>query len=143
MRDCNYYRYTESMIIYSTTNKPDSNLVLGLFNAAGIGKPNWTTERLQRSINNSTLVVTAWENEKLVGYLSVVSDLAWVGYVSQLAVDPSLQKNGIGKELIQLTEKTLGDEVTLVLHSSDQATTFYEKLGFDLYSNVFRKKRIK
>lgn len=131
------------MITYSTTTKPDSKLVLALFYAAGIGKPNWTFERLQRSINNSSLVVTAWDKENLVGYLSVISDLSWVGYISQLAVHPEHQKMGIGQELIQLTEKTLGEEVTLVLHSSDQATKFYEKLGFDLYTNVFKRKRKK
>lgn len=129
------------MITYSTTKKPDSNLVLALFYAAGIGKPNWTLERLKRSINNSTLVVTAWENEKLVGYLSAISDLSWVGYISQLAVHPDHQKMGIGKELIQKAEKTLGDEVTLVLHSSDQAKKFYESNGFEAYSNVYRHKR--
>lgn len=130
------------MITYSTTIKPDSTLVLALFTAAGMNK-NWTSERLQRSINNTTLVVTAWENEKLVGYLSVISDLSWVGYISQLAVDPLHQKMGIGKELIQLAKQSLGEEVTLVLHSSDQATKFYESIRFEPYTNVYRQKRTK
>lgn len=119
--------------------KPES--VLTLFNNAGIGKPNWTSERLDRAMRGSSLVITAWENEKLVGYVSVITDLAWVGYITQLAVDPSQHKMGIGKKLIQLAEKNLGDEVTLVVHSSDNATKFYENYGFVPYSNVFKLKR--
>ena len=120
---------------------PNPESVLALFNKAGIGKPNWTPERLERAMKGSSLVISAWENENLVGYISVISDHAWAGYITQLAVDPSQQKMGIGKKLIQNAEAHFGNEVTLVVHSSDAATKFYEAYGFEAYADVYKLKR--
>lgn len=122
---------------------PSPDSVINLFNISGIGKPNWTPERIIKSMNGSAVVVTAWAQEKLVGYISVISDLAWAGYITQLCVHPDFQKQGIASKLIDHAKEKLGDQVTLVVHSSDQATKFYEAYGFETYSNVFKLKRVK
>lgn len=122
---------------------PSPESVISLFNISGIGKPNWNPDRMKRSMEGSSVVVTAWKNDKLVGYISVISDLAWAGYITQLCVHPDFQKQGIASSLMDHTKNKLGHEVTLVVHSSDQATKFYESYGFETYSNVFKLKRVK
>lgn len=117
--------------------------VIALFNISGIGKPNWTPDRISKSMKGSAVVVTAWSDEKLVGYISVISDLAWAGYITQLCVHPDFQKRGIASTLIDHAKNKLGDEVTLVVHSSDAGIKFYEAYGFENYSNVFKLKRVK
>lgn len=132
------------MIDYKTSPTfPTPDAVIELFNKSGIGKPNWTPERITRSMNGSAVVITAWKKEMLIGYISVISDHAWAGYITQLCVHPDFQKQGIATKLIDHAKEKLGDEVTLVVHSSDTGIKFYEAYGFESYSNVFRLKRVK
>lgn len=115
--------------------------VLGLFEQAGISKPNWSIERMNRALSKTSVVACAWHQDQLVGFASAISDFAWIGYLSHLAVKPQFQSKGIGKRLIELVAQELGDEVTLVVHSAESATRFYQTAGFELYSNVYRAKR--
>jgi ribosomal protein S18 acetylase RimI-like enzyme len=119
--------------------KPES--VLRLFDKAGISKPDWTTERMQRALKGSAVVVTAWKESQLVGFANAITDFAWIAYLSQLAVDPEYQGKGIGKHLVELVLAELGEEVTLIVHSAEAASEFYLRAGFKSYSNVFRFPR--
>lgn len=107
----------------------------------GIAKPGWTTELLRRALKGSSLIVTAWEGTRLIGFSNFILDFAWIAYLSQLAVDPEFQGKGIGKKLIDLILCELGDEITLVVHSADAASGFYQHVGFEPYSNFLRISR--
>lgn len=50
----------------------------------------------------------------------------------QVAVDPSLQKTGIGSLMVQISESKAKNEGfnKMVLHARDVAIPFYEKLGY-------------
>jgi ribosomal protein S18 acetylase RimI-like enzyme len=122
---------------------PDSNLVLQLCEKAGISFPNWTSERMMRALKNSSVVVFAWKENELIGFARVITDFAWVAYLSQIAVHPRFQKQGIGTKLLFHVLEKIGDEVSLVAHSDDSATGFYEAKGFQLRTNVYRIKRKK
>jgi ribosomal protein S18 acetylase RimI-like enzyme len=118
-------------------------MVLTLFEEAGILKPNWSVERMSRALSGSSLVVCAWYNAQLVGFARTISDFAWIAYLSHLAVKPSFQNKGIGKCLIERTLRETGDEVSLLVHSADSANKFYQSAGFETYSNVHIIKRTK
>lgn len=124
-------------------NELSAQAVLELFLHAGISKPNWSTERMKRALTGSSVVVTAWDEKQLVGFANAISDFAWVGYLSQLAVHPQYQGMGIGKHLLELIRVELGEEVTLIVHSAEAATQFYRSAGFEPYSNVYLLKRKK
>lgn len=115
--------------------------VLELFEQAGISKPDWTLSRMTKSLAGCTTIVCAWYDNRLIGFASAISDRAWIAYISQLAVNPEFQRNGIGKKLIERILKDLGDGVTVVVHSSDKALDFYPSVGFSSYSNVFVRTR--
>jgi ribosomal protein S18 acetylase RimI-like enzyme len=127
-------------IVYRYSRDFSPALALELLSRAGILHAGWNEERLNRAIKESSLVITAWENEKLVGFARTITDFAWCAYLSQLAVLPEYQALGIGKELIALTTKNLGPEVSLLVHSTE-APGFYTKLGFEVYENCYRLKR--
>ena len=91
----------------------------------------------------SSVVVCAWEGRELVGFARAISDFAWCAYLSQLAVMPHSQHQGIGRRLVELVCERLGDEVSLLVHSAEPATGFYQKLGFEQYPNVYRLGRKK
>lgn len=121
--------------------KLNADTVLELFEQAGIAKPNWTSARMTKSLSGCASIVCAWHKDELVGFASAVSDRAWIAYLSQLAVKPQFQRQGIGKTLVERISQDLGDEVTMVLHSAEGALEFYQSAGFRPYSNVLVKTR--
>lgn len=120
---------------------PDAGKVLQLFNKAGIGKPNWTESRLETAIKESGEVISAFDQNNLVGFISLITDRAWVAYITQLAVDPDYQNQGIGKSLISKAKNLLGEGVTIIVHSSQDAKKFYEASGFESYPDVYKQSR--
>lgn len=82
-------------------------------------------------INNSNLIITAWDGDRLVGISRSLTDFTYVAYLADLAVDVEYQRRGIGKQLIQETRQRLGKECMIVLISAPKANEYYPKLGFE------------
>ncbi|MEZ6094072.1 MAG: GNAT family N-acetyltransferase [Pirellulaceae bacterium] len=70
----------------------------------GERRPVDNRDSLQKMLEHGNLVVTARDNGKLVGIARSLTDFAFCTYLSDLAVDQSVQKLGIGKELIRRTK---------------------------------------
>lgn len=94
---------------------------------------------MQRSLSTDALYV-AVENERVVGFATVGGEKEEVE-ITWLAVDPTRQKNGLGRALVRRIEENLvgkGIELLTVKTLAEGAnyppfeTTrrFYEKVGF-------------
>ena len=81
-------------------------------------------------VNNSNLIVTAWDGDKLVGIARSITDFHYACYLSDLAVDKEYQHYGIGKQLQMLTQDQLGANCKLILIAAPAANSYYEHLGF-------------
>jgi ribosomal protein S18 acetylase RimI-like enzyme len=86
---------------------------------------------------HANLLCTAWDGEKLVGIARSLTDFEFCCYLSDLAVDEKYQKQGIGKELIRLTQSKLGRKAKLILLSAPKAETYYPKIGFDAHLSAW------
>ncbi len=106
-------------------------------------RPLENAERVQRMLDNTNLTVTAWDGDKLIGVSRSLTDFSFCCYLSDLAVDESYQRSGIGKELIRRTRKEAGLECTLLLLSAPAAMEYYPKVGFEKLENAFAIKREK
>ena len=53
---------------------------------------------IEGMISNSNLIISAWENDNLIGIARSVTDFHYACYLSDLAVSKSYQKKGIGKQ---------------------------------------------
>ena len=82
-------------------------------------------------IDNASLTLTAWHDERLVGIARTLTDFTYVAYLADLAVDRDYQRLGIGKQLIQETKQRLGSECMIVLLAAPKAHGYYSKLGFE------------
>lgn len=82
-------------------------------------------------IENSNLIITCWEGEKLVGLSRSVTDFHYCCYLSDLAVDVSYQKQGIGKKLIEETRRHIGRSCNVILLSAPAAVDYYPQIGFE------------
>lgn len=103
-----------------------------LFKLAGWTEGSETDEML---INfnvpfiNSTLVVSAWDNERLVGVVRVLSDKVIRSVIYDLVVDPEYQGQGIGKELVKRCIRHYPYTEWLV-QTTGNIARYYEKMGF-------------
>ncbi len=81
-------------------------------------------------VENSNRMVTAWNDEKLIGMACSMTDFHYACYLSDLAVHTEYQKKGIGKRLLILTQGELGPNCKLILVAAPAATSYYEHIGF-------------
>ena len=96
----------------------------------GERRPLEDPECLQGMVENSNLMVTAWDNEKLVGIARSLTDFHFACYLSDLAVHEKYQKTGIGKKLQMITQEQLGKKCSLILIAAPAANSYYEQIGF-------------
>ncbi len=106
-------------------------------------RPLENTEQVQRMLDHANLTVTAWNGDKLVGVARSSTDFSFYCYLSDLAVDESYQRSGIGKMLVTLTRIVAGEEASLILLSAPAAMEYYPKVGFEKLENAFAIKREK
>lgn len=85
---------------------------------------------MEGMVNNSTLLVSAWDDQKLVGIARSMTDFYYACYLSDLAVDKAYQGNGIGRKLQAITQDQLGPKCNLILVSAPAANTYYEHIGY-------------
>ena len=81
-------------------------------------------------IDHGNLTVTAWDGDLLVGISRTLTDFTYVGYLSDLAVRQSHQKQGIGIALIEKTREKMGSRSKLVLLAAPAAAGYYPRIGF-------------
>ncbi|MFS0635357.1 GNAT family N-acetyltransferase [Mesobacillus foraminis] len=112
-----------------------------LFKSSGIKRPSDDLDRLEKMIQHSDLISTAWDNEKLIGIARAITDYSYCCYLSDLAVNKDYQKSGIGKNLVQILQNELGDEVALILLASPIAMEYYPRIGFEKIENGFKIAR--
>ncbi len=130
------------LINYSDTHDIDLDQLAALFNSVGWERRTTDRERLAQLVRGSLYVISAWEDNRLVGFARAISDGAFNAYISTVAVAPTHQKQGIGRELIQrlIADR---DHLQFVLHANDNAYSFYLHLdiGFEPFDKVVARRR--
>lgn len=117
--------------------------VADVFVRSGINRPTDDIDRIQKMLDQANLTITAWHGQKLIGIARSLTDFCYCCYLSDLAVDTEYQRGGVGKELIQQTQRQLSEQVSLILLSAPTAMSYYPKVGFDKVENawIIRRKR--
>ncbi len=128
-----------SQIAYRTGNQLGLEAVLDLYRESGLGerRPIDDPEIFSAMLANANLVVTAWDEDLLVGIARTLTDFAYVGYLSDLAVRRSHQRLGIGIGLIRKTRERMGPRSMLVLLAAPLAREYYPKIGFTRHESAW------
>jgi predicted N-acetyltransferase YhbS len=121
------------VITYRTGNNLDLDQVIELYAASTLGerRPIDDRPRFAAMIQNANLVITAWDEQLLVGIARSLTDFSYFTYLADLAVRVSHQKQGIGTELIRLTQFQGGAQTSILLLASPAADDYYPRIGFD------------
>jgi len=93
-------------------------------------------ERIKLMCQNANLIVTARKDGLLVGVARSITDFVYCTYLSDLAVDAALQKQGIGLRLISETKKH-SIQAKLILLSAPAAINYYPKIGMKQHGQCF------
>ena len=101
---------------------------------------NYDLDKTQIALSK-TINLTAYDNDKLIGCLRILSDGYYFGTITELLVLPQYQKQGVGSKLLQLAK----DNTPTMLYFGSQPTVeqFYEKNGCQksLQSYTIKKER--
>lgn len=92
---------------------------------------------IQGILDNTSLLVSAWEDSKLVGVARSITDFHCACYLSELAIDAAYQKYGLGKKLQSLTKQQLGPKCKLILIATNDSNEYYRNLGFKNHSRCW------
>jgi predicted N-acetyltransferase YhbS len=130
-------------IIYKSNKIPDIEQIIDVYNSSGIKRPTNDKIRIQKMYENSNLVLSAWDKDKLVGISRSLTDFCYCCYLSDLAVRKEYQKSGIGKKLIEMTKNIIGEQSSFILRAAPNAMDYYPKVGFQKSDNAFIINRSK
>ena len=128
---------TRMNITYKNDVRPDTDAIIAVYASASLKRPIDDKERIAKMYDNSSLVVSAWDGERLVGVARSVTDYSFCCYLSDLAVALEYQKSGIGKKLLNLTKEIVGDECMLLLLAAPTAMEYYPKVGMEKVATAF------
>jgi GNAT superfamily N-acetyltransferase len=125
-------------IAYRLGNDLDLDHVIDLYHASTLGerRPVDDRARMAAMLEHANLVVTAWDGALLVGISRSLSDFAFATYLSDLAVRLSHQRQGIGKELMRITQRE-GGRAKIILLAAPKAVDYYPRVGFTQHSSAW------
>jgi len=91
-------------------------------------------EKEKVSLKN-TIAITARDNtsnNKLIGYLRLLTDHAYMFYILDVMVDPDYRKMGIGKKMLEITVDQCKKQgfIKIFLTAIPGSEPFYERYGF-------------
>lgn len=135
---------TNGNITYRSDVKITANQFIDVLKRSTLAerRPIHNHSSIETMLLHANILITAWVDNKLVGVSRALSDFSFCCYLSDLAVDESYQKKGIGKKLISETHATSGLHTTLILLAAPKAATYYPKIGMEQFTDCFliRKK---
>ncbi|MGN7175799.1 GNAT family N-acetyltransferase [Paenibacillus sp. FSL R5-0490] len=115
---------------------PDYNQLFQLYENDGWNEfLKLPKETLYRAMEQSWIVVSAYDGECLVGTGRIISDGVINAYLCGLIVDPDYRSRGIGKEMVRkLAAECSKDRLHLQLLAEEEKAGYYEKLGFEVFT---------
>jgi GNAT superfamily N-acetyltransferase len=111
--------------------------IIGLYADCGLPRPIQDESRIAQIFANSNLVISAWMGEELVGISRSLTDFAWCCYLADLAVRKDVQKQGVGRKLVEMTREAVGEKSMVLLLSVPDALSYYPKIGMEKVENGF------
>lgn len=96
---------------------------------------NWISgkypDRLYKALLESSTVITAWDEERLVGLVRVLDDGGMLAYMHYVLVHPDYHGSGIAGTMIEKIKEKYKHYLYLeVMPEESKNAPFYERFGF-------------
>ncbi len=88
----------------------------------------------KNSFKRSYFYICCYDDNKLIGFLDVVSNGVTDAYIQDVMVNPDYQGKGIGTNLMKLAiDKLIEDNIYMIsVLFQDSLLPFYKKFGFNI-----------
>lgn len=126
-------------LVYSTTDTPTVEEFMEVLRSSTLaeGRPMEDAECMADMVANTNLWATCRADGRLVGVARSLTDFVFACYLSDLAVDQSFAKRGIGRQLIEETRARLGTHAKVILLSAPKAVNYYPHIGFTQHPSAW------
>ncbi|MEU4349326.1 GNAT family N-acetyltransferase [Streptomyces sp. NPDC023838] len=116
----------------------DLEEVLEVYRSSGLGerRPIEDVTRFAAMVRNANLVVVARAEGRLIGIARSISDFSYATYLSDIAVSGDYQRAGIGRALIDATQKE-APQAKVILLSAPAAVEYYPHIGFTQHNSAW------
>lgn len=88
-------------------------------------------DKLVTAMKNYSTVISAWDNDRLVGMICAMDDGVMTAYVHYLLVEPDYQGKAIGRRLVEMVKEKYKDYLRVVVIAYNKEMKFYENCGFE------------
>ena len=106
--------------------------VCGLFEQAAFWAKTRRPEEMEKAIAHSHPVVTAWDDERLIGFSRATSDGVFRATIWDVVIDPDYQGAGLGRRLVEtLIAHPHMNKVERTYLMTTHQQRFYERIGFE------------
>ncbi len=88
-----------------------------------------TPEKLLKLLKQSDYRIVAKDGERIIGFITAISDGVLATYIPFLEVLPEYQGKGLGSELVSRMLRELKDYYMIDLLCDENLQPFYDKIG--------------
>jgi len=96
-------------------------------------------DRRLAALRGADLAVLAYDDDRLVGFATGLTDGALIGHLSLLEVVPSHRGRGIGSALVGALGTSFASLYGVDLCCDEDVAPFYERLGFSRVVGMVRR----
>jgi predicted GNAT family N-acyltransferase len=89
----------------------------------------------------TSVVVGAWEGDRLVGFARAMSDGVYRALVDDVVVDQDRRGKGVGDELVRRLLDRLAGVEAVFLRCGEDLVPYYARHGFERARNVTMDRR--
>ena len=123
-------------ITYTEEKKFTQDEVQKLFLSVGWISGEYPS-RLYKALMNSSTVITAWDDRRLVGLVRLIDDSELVAYMHYVLVDPEYHGQGIASTMVNMVKEKYKDYLYIEIMPEDSKNAaFYERFGFKVMENA-------
>ncbi len=128
-------------IAFSTQKEFSVEDLFTLYDSVGWTAYTKDITGLQAGLAQSSLVISAWEGEILVGLIRALTDGQTIAYIQDILVRPEYHKQGLGSQLMrQMLAKLEGiRQIVLMTDSGEENAPlhdWYRSFGFKSYNEL-------
>ena len=130
------------MLTYRTNHPVSRAQFIALLQKTSLGarRPLAEAERIDAMLQNADLLISAWDDDRLVGIARAVTDYAYCCYLSDLAVDEAWQRRRLGQLLHGTHKQALHPQCKIILLAAPQAVDYYPHIGFTQHPSAWTKE---
>jgi len=107
-------------------------ILLELYKSVGWAAYTNDPEKLEEAFENSTYIISAWEEGSLIGLVRGLCDQVSINFIQDILIHPQWSRKGVGTKLMKtiLNKYKNVRKHLLLADDEEKLSYFYESLGF-------------